>query len=72
MERLFNLAKDKLTMTDLREYFKTTLEKKLVEKALLGQDVVGFKEANDIIKVALNELETMVKPKKGVNLNQSE
>ena len=72
MDRLHNLAKDKMTMTDLREYFQLTLEKRLIEKALSGQDVVGFKEANDIIKVALNELEKMVKPKKEINLNQSE
>lgn len=72
MDRLAILAQDKMTMADLREYFKRHLEQKLLTKAFAKEDVVGYAEANEVIKVALNELEAMVKPKNKNNLDQAE
>lgn len=72
MDRLTLLAQDKLTMADLRVYLQGHLEKKLLEKAFQKKPIEGYAEANEIIKVALNELEALVKPKNKNNLDQAE
>jgi len=72
MERIRILSHDKATLGDLREYFRLTLEKKLISKAMRKEDVSGFAEAFEIIKSAMDEIDNMTKQNKKVNLNQSE
>lgn len=72
MDRLHNLAKDKFTMADLREYFRKHLEQKILIKVFQKQSVAGYAEASEVINSALNELEADVAKKPVINLNQSE
>jgi len=49
------------------------LEKKLISKALSKQDVSGFAEASNIIKVALDEIDALTKKENQANrINQAE
>lgn len=73
MDKLILLSQDKATLQAIREYLQGTLEKKLVYKALHKEDVSGFAEANEIIKVAIDEIDSLTKvEKKVININQSE
>lgn len=73
MDKLILLSQDKATLQAVRDYIKSTLEKKLVAKALNKEDVSGFAEASNIIKVAIDEIEAMSKKENQINrINQSE
>lgn len=74
MERLRLLSQDKVTLVELKDYLRQTLEKKLIAKAMRKEDVSGFAEANEIIKTAMEEIDNMfkVETNKKINLNQSE
>lgn len=73
MERLVLLSQDKDTLLELRSYLKGTLERKLIDKAMKKDDVSGFAEAFDIIKVALDEIDSLSKKDKVISkINQSE
>lgn len=73
MEKLVLLSQDKATLTELRNYLQSTLEKKLIAKALRKEDVTGFAEANNIIKTAIDEIDALTKSeKKSNNINQAE
>lgn len=73
MDILIKLSQDKNTLQALREYINSTLEKKLVKKALNKEDVSGFAEASNIIKVALDEIDSMSKKDTQINrINQAE
>jgi hypothetical protein len=73
MERLILLSQDKATLGELKEYLTKTLNTKLIKAVLNKEDATGYAEANDIIKVALKEIDDMFKPeKKTSNLNESE
>lgn len=73
MEKLTLLSQDKATLTEVRNYLNRTLEIKLIHKALKKEDVSGFAEASEIIKVAMDEIDNMFKiEKKVININQSE
>ena len=73
MDKLVLLSQDKATLEDVRQYMYKTLERKLVTKALRKEDVSGFAEAHDIIRVALDEIDALTKvEKKSNNLNQAE
>lgn len=73
MDKLILLSQDKATLQAIRDYLQSTLEKKLVYKALHKEDVSGFAEANEIIKVALDEIDSLTKKEKEIKLiNQSE
>jgi len=73
MDRLILLSQDKATIAELRRYFTKTLHTKVIRAVLSKQDVSGFAEANEIIKVALKEIDDMYKEDpKAKNLNQSE
>lgn len=73
MDKLVLLSQDKATLEDVRQYMYKTLERKLVTKALRKEDVSGFAEAHEIIRVALDEIDALTKvEKKSNNLNQAE
>lgn len=73
MDKLVILSQDKATLQALREYINSTLERKLINKALNKEDVSGFAEASNIIKVALDEIDAMSKKEKEIiRINQSE
>lgn len=73
MDKLVLLSQDKATLLALREYINGTLERKLIAKALQKEDVSGFAEAHNIIKVALDEIDSLTKQdKKPININQAE
>lgn len=73
MEILIKLSQDKQTLGAVRDYLQSTLERKLISKALKKEDVSGFAEAHEIIKVALDEIDNMFKVEKKItSINQSE
>jgi len=73
MEKLTLLSQDKATLSELRNYLNKTLETKLIQKALRKEDVSGFAEASEIIKISLDEIDKLFKIEKKVNnINQSE
>lgn len=73
MERLTLLSKDKATLQDLSNYLHLTLEKKLIAKALRKEDVSGYAEASEIIKIAMNEIDALTEVDKvRNNINQAE
>lgn len=73
MDKLVLFSQDKETLNQVRDYLNSTLEKRLIKKALNGQEVTGFKDASEIIKTAFDEIELLSKKdKKLKNLNQSE
>lgn len=73
MDKLTLLSQDKATLLELKNYLNSTLERKLISKALKKEDVSGFAEASEIIKVAMNEIDNLFKDaKKVAHLNPSE
>lgn len=73
MDKLTLLSQDKATLLELKNYLNSTLERKLITKALKKEDVSGFAEASEIIKVAMNEIDNLFKDaKKVAHLNPSE
>jgi hypothetical protein len=73
MDKLVLLSQDKETLRQVREFMTSTMERKLISKALRKEDVSGFAEANEIIKSALDEIDNLSKKdKKPLNINQSE
>jgi len=73
MEKLILLSQDKATLEELKNFLQTTLERKLITKALKKEDVSGFAEASEIIKVAMNEVDNLFKDQKKIaHLNPSE
>lgn len=73
MDKLVLLSQDKDTLRLLREYITNTMEQRLIKKVLAGQDVSGFKDANEIIKISLDEIDALSKKdKKNININQAE
>lgn len=73
MDKLVLLSQDKETLRLLREYMTGTMEQKLIKKVLTGQDVSGFKDANEILKVALDEIDALTKKESQISrINQSE
>lgn len=73
MDKLILLSQDKETLRLLREYLYGTLEKKLINKALKKEDVAGFADAHNIIKVALDEIDALTKKDNVISkINQSE
>ena len=73
MDKLVILSQDKATLQAVREYLNSTLERKLINKALKKEDVSGFADASNIIKVALDEIDGLSKKDNQTNrINQSE
>lgn len=73
MDKLVLLSQDKATLQALREYINSTLERKLISQALKKEDVSGFAEAHNIIKVALDEIDALTKKDNQPKvINQSE
>lgn len=73
MDKLILLSQDKETLRQLREYINKTFEQRLIKRVLAGQDVSGFKDASDIIKIAVDDIDSLSKKdKKNINLNQAE
>lgn len=73
MDKLRLLSQDKATLAEVKNYLQSTLEKKLISKALRKEDVSGFAEASEIIRVAIDEIDNMFKPEKKVStINQAE
>ena len=73
MDKLVLLSQDKETLRLLREYMTGTIENRLIKKVLAGQDVSGFKDAHEIIKITLDEIDALSKKdKKNININQAE
>ncbi|MBP7540370.1 MAG: hypothetical protein KA802_10530 [Saprospiraceae bacterium] len=73
MDRLIILSQDKGTLEDVRKYMYSLLERKLVFKALKKEDITGFAEAHDIIRIALDEIDALSKvEKKTNNINHAE
>lgn len=73
MDKLILLSQDKGTLQAIRDYLKSTLEKKLIAKALNKEDVSGFAEASNIIKISLDEIDNLTKKDNQINrINQAE
>jgi hypothetical protein len=73
MDKLVILSQDKATLQAVRDYLNSTLRKKLVYKALKKEDISGFADASNIIKIALDEIDGLSKKDNEVKrINQSE
>jgi hypothetical protein len=73
MESLVKLSQDTATLNDIRSFMNSKLEQKIISKVLKGEDVSGYANAYDIIKITLNEIEDLHKNKKeSPRINQSE
>lgn len=56
--RLYILAQDTASMSDLHEYMIETLKKQIIENAFNDKDVKGYAQAKIIIDSMFNELKT--------------
>jgi len=73
MDKLVLLSQDKATLQAVREYMYSTLERKLIAKVLHKEDVSGFADAHEIIRVSLDEIDALTKKENQVNrINQAE
>lgn len=73
MDKLVLLSQDKATLQEVRNYLNSTLEKKLISQALGKEDVSGYAEASNIIKIALDEIDALTKKNNEIKrINQSE
>lgn len=64
-ERLYILAQDTASMSDLHEYMIKVLEKAILEKAFSKQEISGYAEAKSIIDSIFTDLKaqtTIQKP----------
>lgn len=57
-ERLYILAQDTGSMSDLHEYMVERLKTEIVQKVLNRQDVSGYAEAKSLIDSVFSELKT--------------
>jgi len=73
MDKLVLLSQDKATLQAVREYMNSTLERKLISKVLHKEDISGFADASEIIKISLDEIDALTKKETPINrINQAE
>jgi hypothetical protein len=73
MENLVKLSQDKATLKDLKDFMYKKMYAKIVDKVIKKEDVSGYADAKQIIKDALEEIDSLFKDgKKSNKINQSE
>ena len=72
MDKLILLSQDKATLNALRDYFISVLDEKTIKCVKLGENPAGYREAYEIVKKVLDDVNALYKENKNTNPDSSE